>query len=67
MIDPKATVPPELLNDPVGAYYVDKMIGKCPICDAGLRAHGIDTKSCGVKTGVTISCTNHLCQAEWKN
>ncbi len=54
-------------EDPVGRYYIDKLVGKCPLCDAGLRAHGNQTHSHGVKTGVTISCINHQCQAEWKN
>ncbi len=48
------------MNDPVGDFYVDKIIGKCPHCDAGLRAHG------GVNTGVDITCTNHRCQAGWE-
>ncbi len=46
--------------DPVGDFYVDKIIGKCPHCDAGLRAHG------GVNTGVDITCTNHRWQAGWE-
>lgn len=63
MIDPEnlAIVPPELLNDPVGDYYIDKIIGKCPHCESGLRAHG------GANTGVDITCTNYKCQAGWKS
>ncbi len=62
MIDPEnlAVVPPELLIDPVGDYYVDEIIGKCPHCKAGLRAHG------GANAGVNITCTNYKCQAGWK-
>ena len=63
MIDPDnlAIVPPELLIDPVGNYHVDKMVGKCPHCDAGLRAHG------SWEAGVDIVCTNFKCQAEWRS
>ena len=63
MIDPEnlAIIPPELLKDPVGDDYIDKIIGKCPQCEAGLRAHG------GANTGVDITCTNYKCQAGWKS
>lgn len=47
------------MNDPVGVFYIDKIVGKCPHCDAGLRAHG------GVSVGVNITCTNYKCQAGW--
>jgi len=45
--------------DPVGVFYIDKIVGRCPHCESGLRAHG------GVETGVDITCTNHRCQAGW--
>jgi len=60
MIDPLAIIPTELLIDPVGDYYIDKIIGKCPHCDAGLRAHG------GANTGIDITCINYKCKAGWK-
>ncbi len=58
MIDPKnlAIVPVDALGD----YHIDKMVGKCPHCDAGLRAHG------SWEAGVDITCTNFRCQAGWK-
>lgn len=46
-------------EDPVGDYHIDKIVGKCPHCDHGLRAFG------GWEKGVDIMCINHRCQAGW--